>query len=112
MLLVKKHPISAWLGVSAQERKALTLRAVVGYGGVAFGFLAVSLLPLADSQIVSQTAPIFSAAFARIFLGEEWHLSEFFSALTGIIGVIFISKPEALSLGLVGCTCAQSLSIR
>ena len=68
-------------------------------------------MPLADSQIVSQTAPIFSAAFARVFLGEEWHLSEFFSAVTGIVGVIFISKPEALPLGLdsVLWLCASPL---
>ncbi|CAJ1427636.1 unnamed protein product [Effrenium voratum] len=51
---------------------------------------------LADSQIVAQTAPIFSAAFARIFLKEPWHCSEFFSAGAGIAGVAFIAKPQVL----------------
>ena len=30
---------------------------------------------------------------------EEWHLSEFFSAIAAILGVGFISKPETLHLG-------------
>lgn len=87
---------SSWLGSTRLEHTALLVRAVVGYGGICFGFLCVSAMPLADSQILGQTAPIFSAAFARIFLKEEWHLSEFFSAIAAILGVGFISKPEML----------------
>lgn len=87
---------SSWLGSTRLEHTALLVRAVVGYGGICFGFLCVSAMPLADSQILGQTAPIFSAAFARIFLKEEWHLSEFFSAIAAILGVGFISKPETL----------------
>lgn len=109
-------PCSGWLGSSRLERVALLGRAVVGYGGVCglaprgsvawhrgFGFLAIALMPLADSQILGQTAPIFSAAFARLFLKdstsrgpgamrqEEWHCSEFLSALAAVVGVAFIS---------------------
>lgn len=95
-LSAKGIGLSSWLGSTRLEHTALLVRAVVGYGGICFGFLCVSAMPLADSQILGQTAPIFSAAFARIFLKEEWHLSEFFSAIAAILGVGFISKPETL----------------
>lgn len=95
-LCVKGMTLGSWLGTTRLERTALFGRAVVGYGGICFGFLSISLMPLADSQILGQTAPIFSAGFARIFLKEEWHCSEFFSALAAIVGVGFISKPETL----------------
>lgn len=95
-LSFKGLPVHRWLGATALERFALFGRAFVGYGGVCFGFLAIALMPLADSQILGQTAPIFSAGFARIFLKEEWHCSEFVSAVASIVGVGFISKPESL----------------
>ncbi|CAJ1428678.1 unnamed protein product, partial [Effrenium voratum] len=97
-LLWAQKPSAEWLGSSSLERKALFARGLVGYGGICFGFLAISLMHLADSQIVAQTAPIFSAAFARIFLKEPWHCSEFFSAGAGIAGVAFIAKPQVLPL--------------
>lgn len=95
-LSAKGIGLSSWLGSTRLEHTALLVRAVVGYGGISFGFLCVSAMPLADSQILGQTAPIFSAAFARIFLKEEWHRSEFFSAALAILGVGFISKPATL----------------
>eukprot|EP00913_Durusdinium_trenchii_P014165 g13293.t1 len=60
-LSFKGLPVHRWLGATALERFALFGRAFVGYGGVCFGFLAIALMPLADSQILGQTAPIFSA---------------------------------------------------
>eukprot|EP00435_Cladocopium_sp_Y103_P007516 s1693_g2.t1 len=95
-LSAKSTRFSSWLGSTRLEQTALLVRAVVGYGAICFGFLCVSAMPLADSQILGQTAPIFAAAFARVFLKEEWHCSEFFSAIAAILGVGFISKPETL----------------
>ena len=43
------------------EVKLLFARGTVGYGGIAFGFLAFSLLPLAEAQVLQQTVPAFAA---------------------------------------------------
>ncbi|CAE8621746.1 unnamed protein product [Polarella glacialis] len=55
-------------------------------------------MPLAKLQVVSQTVPMFAAVYAWIFLGERWHLSEFFSALAAIAGVVFIVRPAPFFL--------------
>ena len=50
-----------WLGDSAREARWLCARAVVGYGGIAFGFLSVPRMALAESQVLRMTSPLFAA---------------------------------------------------
>jgi len=63
---------------------------------MAFSFLSISVLPLPDAAVLAQTAPFFAALYARIFLKEPWHMSEFLAALSGIAGVVFIARPASL----------------
>merc|ERR1719265_67120 len=95
-LIGRRRPPSAWFGESKAEVRVLLVRGVVGFGGIAFGFLAVLQLPLVDSQVIAHTVPFFAAGYAWMFLGERWHKSEFVSALAAIVGVVFIVRPKIL----------------
>jgi len=92
-LAVKKRHPKTWLGESLQEVQILVPRAVIGFGGIAFGFLSISYLPLSESQVLQQVVPVFAATYARIFLKEPWYCTEFLSALSAIAGVVFIARP-------------------
>lgn len=95
-MLFKGMPLRSCLGKSWVERGWLMVRGVVGFCGVAFAFLAISLLPLAESQVLGQTVPMFAASYAWGCLGERWHVSEFTSAVGALVGVVFISRPGLL----------------
>mmetsp|Transcript_893 Transcript_893/g.3314 ORF Transcript_893/g.3314 Transcript_893/m.3314 type:complete len:223 (-) Transcript_893:3817-4485(-) len=72
---LRRHP-KRWFGDSALEVKWLTARGSVGFFGIAFGFKAFSLLGLAEANVISSSSPVFSAVYAKVFLGEPWLLLE------------------------------------
>ena len=51
----------------------LILRSVIGYGGIAFSFLSMELLPIGDATVLCMLSPLFAAV-----LGGGWF---FFSSL-------------------------------
>lgn len=87
------RPAAMWLGETCQEVRLLCFRALLGFCGIFFGFAAVSMLPLAEYQVLLQTVPIFSSFFALLFLGERWHCSEAVGALAAVIGVVISADP-------------------
>jgi len=88
-----RRPVRTWLGESRLEVKLLCWRGLIGFGGISFGFLAISRLPLCESQVIGQIVPVFAATYAWFLLGERWYLSEFVSAVAAIVGVAFIVRP-------------------
>ena len=55
------------------------VRSFVGFGGIAFSFLAVDLLPIGDSQVLVMLSPLWASALGYFVLGEKWRLPEFFA---------------------------------
>jgi len=97
-LPVEGRPMATWLGETFQEVRLLGLRALLGFCGISFGFAALSMLPLAEYQVLLQTMPIFSSLFALLFLGERWHCSEAMGAIAAALGVVLSAGPELLHL--------------
>eukprot|EP00443_Scrippsiella_acuminata_P053818 CAMPEP_0115541766 /NCGR_PEP_ID=MMETSP0271-20121206/90645_1 /TAXON_ID=71861 /ORGANISM="Scrippsiella trochoidea, Strain CCMP3099" /LENGTH=106 /DNA_ID=CAMNT_0002974867 /DNA_START=196 /DNA_END=513 /DNA_ORIENTATION=- len=95
-----RRPACTWLGESRTEVLWLSCRGIIGFAGISFGYLGVSLLPLAESQVLGQIVPIFAASYAWVLLGEHWHCTDFVGALAAILGVILIAYPALLSGGL------------
>ena len=78
---------SRWFGDSWREMKWLGLRGLVGFGGIAFSFQAVSLLGIAEVQVVQTSTPVLAAIYARVLLGEPWLRLEQCAAVFASIGV-------------------------
>jgi drug/metabolite transporter (DMT)-like permease len=83
-------------GPNNKTRILLFLRGVIGYGGIAFAFLAVEKLPLGDATVLVMLAPFFSAILAALILGEPWLMAEFFGTIIALAGAVCIVRPPFL----------------
>ena len=90
-------------------RGMLFCRSVIGYGGIAFAFLAVERLPLADAICLVMLSPLVSSTVAYFFLGEPFRKQEQIAIGTSSLGMVFVVKPSFIfgsdiSLDPVGVT--------
>jgi len=99
ILLYWGEPVKSWLGTSKHESFLLGLRGFFGFGGIAFGFMAVQMTTLANSQVASQVTPVFSAILGCVVLGEPWLLPEFFATVATAIGVCLVFQQPAFIFG-------------
>ena len=80
--LVTKHPVShLWRGL-------------VGSGGMAFGFYALTQLPLPEAIAISYATPLLIVVFSAMFFHEEVRLYRWSAVLVGLVGVIIIIWPR------------------
>ena len=98
-----------WFGDSLKEMRWLCLRGLVGFGGIAFSFQAVSLLGIAEVQVVQTSTPVLAAIYARVLLGEPWLRLEQAAAAVASFGVALqFGGPRAVDAGdhVAGLACA------
>jgi drug/metabolite transporter (DMT)-like permease len=81
-------------GENNYSRFILGLRAVFGWGGISFGFLAIEHLPIADASVLLMQSPVLAAVLSYLILGEPWRLPEFCSTLVSMTGVVLIARPH------------------
>ena len=85
-----------WLGVGAirTSRPGLQVaRNIAHMGGQAGWIVGVTLLPLAEVFALEFTAPIWTAVFAAIFLGERLTRARAVAVALGFVGVLVIVRP-------------------
>ena len=71
----------------------MVTRSIVGYGGIAFSFLAVERMPIGDSTVLVMLSPLFASAGAAIFLGESWRIQEFSAMVVSLVGATLVARP-------------------
>ncbi len=76
----------------------LIFRGIVGFVALLAWFYNVAHIPLADAVTFSNTSPIFTALFAYLFLHERIGSVGWFAILLGFLGLVFIVKPNGLSM--------------
>ncbi len=76
----------------------LIFRGLIGFVALLAWFYNVAHIPLADAVTFSNTSPIFTALFAYLFLGERIGKVGWFAIFVGFFGLIFIVKPNGLSM--------------
>lgn len=76
----------------------LFFRGLIGFLALLAWFYNVGQIPLADAVTFSSTSPIFTALFAFLFLKEELGKLGWFAIFLGFIGLIFIVKPNGLTM--------------
>lgn len=83
------------------------LRAVIGLIAMYGFFYTIAHLKLSNAMVFSYSSPIFIPLIAWLFLKKEISKSMFLVAAIGLIGVIFVAKPDAgilnQMLEWVGC---------
>ena len=85
----------------SNRKKLYTLRAVFNVVGMAAGFTALTLIPLAEATALSFTAPLFATLGAVLILGEIVRQRRIIAIFLGFIGMLIILRPgiEAVSPG-------------
>jgi drug/metabolite transporter (DMT)-like permease len=76
----------------------LYFRAIVGFLALLAWFYNIAHIPLADAMTFSRTAPIFTAVIAFFALNEKLSPKGWAAIFVGFVGVVFIMKPNGLSL--------------
>ena len=84
------------VGVLGHRRGLLFLRALLGYGALSCFFYALVHLPLADATVIQYTNPLWTALFAAILLGERIRRLDGALVLVSLVGVVLMTRPEAL----------------
>lgn len=74
-------------------RWIMFLRSVIGYGGIAFSFLAVEYMPMGDATVLVMLSPLVATIGGFIILGEPWRLPEFVATVVSLTGATLVAKP-------------------
>lgn len=78
------------------NRKVLTLRGLLGAGGLMCSFFAITHMPLADAVVLFHSNPVFAVILAFLFLGERLNAKAAICIPLCILGVVLITKPPFL----------------
>lgn len=81
------------LGPTTRIMIIMIFRAMIGFGGIGFSFLAVERLPLADAICLVMLSPLVSTILAYFVLGEPFRQPEMIATAISICGMVFIVKP-------------------
>ena len=99
--LVRRAGLSPW----GTQRGKLLVRGVLGFSGLAFFYLSLVRLPLAEATTLQNTVPVLTALLAWWLLGEQVGLAASFAIACGIGGVLLVARPSGGG-DLVGVGCA------
>ena len=91
------------VGLKSNNHKVFVLRGVCGLAFLMTYFAGAAMIPLAESQMLIFTSPLWSAVLAFIFLGERVNVTRVQALIAGFAGVLIILRPGmvAISLGAV-----------
>jgi drug/metabolite transporter (DMT)-like permease len=109
--LVARAGLSPW----GNQRGKLIVRGLLGFGGLAFYYLSLARLPLAEATTLQNTTPVLTALLAWWLLGERIGWAVGFALACGLGGVALVARPtgEGDVAGVVfalGAACSSSLA--
>jgi drug/metabolite transporter (DMT)-like permease len=78
------------------RRRLLLTRGIVGSCALVCFYAAVVHLPLAEATVIHQTAPLFTAVFAAIWLHEKLEARVLLAIVLCLCGVLMIARPDWL----------------
>ena len=87
-------------GLKTKNHKAFALRGVCGLAFLMTYFTGASLIPVADSQALTFTSPLWGTLLAIFFLGERLTMTRALAVVVGFAGVLIILRPGVLQVSL------------
>ena len=91
-------------GVMKTRRMGLySARALLNIVGMAAGFAAITMIPLAEATALSFTLPLFATLGAVLLLGEVVRLRRITALVIGFAGMLIILRPgfQVVSVGAI-----------
>jgi drug/metabolite transporter (DMT)-like permease len=79
-----------------KEPRRLIGRGLLGLGGLACFFYAVTALPLAEATVLHYMNPVFTAIVAAVWLGERVDRRLVLAIVIALAGTILVVRPGAL----------------
>lgn len=90
--MLRRAGISPW----GNRKGLLTVRGLVGFGGLLCFFYAIPRMPLAEVTVIQFTNPVFTALFAALLIGERLNRAVVASTVVSLLGVSLIARPAFL----------------
>ncbi len=79
-------------------------RTAVGATGMAFNFATIAMLPLAETQVLWFTTPLFATILSAMVLGEAVGRHRWSAVAAGFIGMLIVVQPQTGHIPLLGAT--------
>ena len=104
-------------GLKTTNHKIFMLRGLCGLAFLLTYFPGAALIPIADSQVLTFTSPLWASLLAVLFLGERVTPTRVLALTGGFAGVLIILRPGlvAISLGallvLAGALAAAASNV-
>lgn len=80
--------------------RLLIWRGVFGFSAMLFFFYTITTIPLGEAVTLNKTSPLFVTILAFFILHEKLSLLGIFALLLGFLGVVLITKPLGMEVGL------------
>ena len=87
-------------GLKTTNHKAFALRGVCGLGFLMTYFPGAALIPVAESQVLVFTAPLWGALLAVLFLGERVTGARSLALIAGFAGVLIALRPGVVQVSV------------
>ena len=87
-------------GLKTKNHKAFALRGVCGLAFLMTYFTGEALIPVADSQALTFTSPLWGTLLAVFFLGERLTVTRALAVSVGFAGVLIILRPGVMQVSL------------
>lgn len=84
----------------AQGQGIYALRGAIGLVFLMSYFSGAAMIPLANSQSLIFTSPLFASVLAVLLLGEVVHIRRIAALLTGFAGALIILRPGLMEFGI------------
>ena len=97
LLLIFRLETGGWR-IRTRNAPLLFLRGFLGFLAYTFYYLALAVLPLADTIVLFYSSPLFVTALSVPLLKEVVGLRRWFAVLVGFFGVIIVMRPVSAPL--------------
>jgi drug/metabolite transporter (DMT)-like permease len=87
-------------GLKTNNHKAYALRGVCGLAFLMTYFTGAAIIPIAESQALTFTSPLWGTLLAVLFLGERLTLARALAVVVGFAGVLIILRPGVVQVSL------------
>jgi drug/metabolite transporter (DMT)-like permease len=110
--VLQQQRIPIW----GNDKPLLVVRALLGVGGLACFFTAVTRLPLAEVTTIHYLNPIFTTMLAALFLKERVGLGLGVAIAVALTGTVLVTRPSfffggGAALDTVGVLCALGAAV-
>jgi drug/metabolite transporter (DMT)-like permease len=89
---------TGYTGLKTSNHKFFLLRGACGFGFLMTYFPGAALIPVADSQVLVFTSPLWGALLAVLFLGERVTTIRTQALAAGFVGVLLILRPGVVQI--------------